>query len=306
MKIKSPTIERQIIISNDHRRKYGARIDFEVLSSGDIADLENVSLLLPSGRIMTIKSSDMAPWEKGKCYAGVLEGFTTATAAEEAGIIMYQALLSCAINLNFGIKFHYSSQEPSAVFDRTQSCGFKVVAYGSRSFSQPLFLEKLFSALSSQKIDRQMILSMELFSAAQLETSLRTKFVMTVSALEPLAKQESVSTEISDIIKKLTDLLNSFTIPQNIKDSLRSRINELNRESVGLALRRLCEIWFPNEPIARNDITEIYKLRSQLLHEGQLNDKDILLHDETIKISNYLQRIYNNEISKNTINNSLI
>lgn len=109
---KPPAVERQLILSRDQRRKYGAQVKFEVLMSLHIGELDNVSLLLPDGTIATIEPDDMAPWESGRRYIASLEGFATATSAEQAGHRLYQTLLACAVGLNFGMRFQYSTHEP--------------------------------------------------------------------------------------------------------------------------------------------------------------------------------------------------
>lgn len=55
---KPPLIERQLIAARDHRRKYGARLTFQIRRSAHIGDLENVSLLLPDGSLAIIQPDD--------------------------------------------------------------------------------------------------------------------------------------------------------------------------------------------------------------------------------------------------------
>ena len=170
------------------------RVKFEVLTV-DIGELDNTTLLLPDGSIVTIAPDEMAPWENGRRYVATLEGFSTATKAEGAGHRFYQSLLACAVGLNFGMRFQYSSHEPPAVFDRTASEGDRCVSYGVSFWPQDRFLDELFAAMTSPAVDQRVLLSMELFAAAQLEASQRTKFVMAVSALEPLAHQLQLGAE---------------------------------------------------------------------------------------------------------------
>lgn len=293
---KPPLVERQLILSRDQRRKYGVRIKFEVLKSLDIGELDNATLLLPDGPIVTIVPDQMAPWENGRRYMATLEGFSTATAAESAGHRLYQTLLACAVGLNFGMRFQYSSHEPPEVFDRTVAEGIRCFAYGVTYWKQDQFLDELFAAMQSPAADQQTLLSMELFAAAQLEASQRTKFVMAVSALEPLAHQQQLGPTVSAEIDRLLGTFDQTRVPVELRDSLRGRIRELKRESVRQAIKRLCHTWFANEPDAQEAIDRAYQLRSELLHEGNLSDPDVLLAEELRVISYYLRRIYQQEL----------
>lgn len=294
--LKSPEFERQLILSRDQRRKYGARVTFEVRKSLDIGELDNATLMVPDGTIITIASDQMAPWEGGRRYVATLEGFSTAAAAEGAGHHLCQALLACAVGMKFGMRFRYGSHEPPAVFDRTVSEGCRALAFGVSFWDQDRFLDDFFAAMKSPAADRRVLLSMELFAAAHLEASQRTKFVMAVSALEPLAHQQLLDAEASNEIDRLLATFDSSAVPEELRDSLRGRIKDLKRESVRQALKRLCRHWFATEPEAHKAIDRAYKLRSELLHEGKLSDPDVLLDEELHSISYYLRRIYQQEL----------
>lgn len=293
---KPPVIERQLILLRDQRRKYGARVRFEVLTSKHFGELDNVSLLLPDGTIATIQPDEMAPWENGRRYVASLEGFATATAAEQAGHRIYQTLLAVALGQNFGMRFQYSTHEPPAVFDRTLSEGDRFSGYLTSVPAQDKFLDDLFVALKSPTVEQRVLLSMELFAAAQLEGSQRTQFVMAVSALEPLAHQEQLGPEASAVIDGLLDSFDAASVPTEIRVSLRGRIGDLKRESVRQAIKRLCKRWFEGESEAFLAIDRAYQLRSQLVHEGRLTDPDVLLGEELRVVSYYLRRIFELEL----------
>lgn len=293
---KPPAIERQLILAKDQRRKYGVRVRFEVLMNLHIGELDNVTLLLPDGTMATIEPDSMAPWESGKRYIATLEGFATATAAERAGHRLYQTFLACAVGLDFGIRFQYSSHEPPAVFDRTLSEGMRAGGYLTSTWPQDKFIEAMFAALASPSVEQRVLLSLELFAAAKLEASQRTQFVMAVSALEPLAHQQMLGPEASGAIDRLLASFDPLSAPADVRDSLRGRIRDLKRESVRQAIKRLCRRWFADEPAAHDAIDRAYQLRSELLHEGQLSDPDVLLADELRVVSFYLRRIYQQEL----------
>lgn len=290
---KPPIEERRLILATDQRRKYGARLVFQVQRAEYIGQLENVTLLIEDGTLATIEPGSVLSWEGGKRYNIEIKGFPTAGEAEEAGMKTAQALLLTAVSLNFGMRLNYHSHEPPTVFDRTVSTGclFSGEAFGS--WPQDVVLQELSKALKVPMKDRRLLLSMELFVAAALESNDRARFVMVVSALEPLAEQQSLGPEVGKVID---DLLQAFdnvtTIENEIKNSLRGRLIQLKRESVRQAMKRLCGVWLPNDRAAWQKLDRAYALRSEMLHEGRPNDLDILLADETREVSNLLRRIY--------------
>lgn len=293
---KPPQIERQLILAGDQRRKYGARLTFQVQRSAYIGDLENVTLLLPEGTIVSIQPGRLLEWESGKRYEVELVGFPTASEAENAGMQLAQALLLCAVSLDFGLRLSYASHEPPSVYDRTVSTDLTMFAEGYTSWPQQIVLDEFFRAISTPVKDRRLLLSMELFAAAALESNDRARFVMAVSALEPLAEQADMGPEVSEAVDGLCRLLEAQeSVPEHLRQSLRGRLLQLKRESVRQALKRLCGKWFPEEPTAWSTLDRAYALRSELLHEGRPNDLDILLHQETQAVGNYLRRIYQHE-----------
>lgn len=293
---KPPPIERQLILAQDQRRKYGSRLTFQVERSAYIGDLENVTLLLPEGTLATIQPGQLLESDGGKHYEIEIVGFPTASEAERAGMQMAQALLLCAISLDFGLRLSYHTHEPPAVFDRTVSTGLSMSASAYSYFPQQIVLNEFEKALAAPLRDRRLLLSMELLAAAALESNDRARFVMAVSALEPLAEQQPLGPEVSNAVDALcTQLDADASVPENLRQSIRGRLLQLKTESVRQALKRLCERWFPSELNAWTYIDHVYALRSELLHEGRPQDLDVLLHEETRSITNYLRRIYQQE-----------
>ncbi|UWE17686.1 hypothetical protein [Herbaspirillum huttiense] len=246
----------------------------------------------------TIRPDDAFDFEVegGKSYDLTVEGFPTASDAEVAGMQMAQALLLCAVSLDFGLRLSYTSHEPPTVFDRTISAGVSNLATGYTSWPQDVVLSELWSAIGTPLRDRRLLLSVELFASAALESNERARFVMTVSALEPLAIQETFGSDVSELVDSLAINLSANTsIPAGLKASLRGRLLQLKKESVRQALKRHCDRWFPDDADAWRSLDYAYGLRSELLHEGRPSDLDILLTEQTRKVANYLRTIYGKE-----------
>lgn len=295
---KTPSIERNLILAQDQRRKYGVRLTFQVQRAAYIGNLENVTLLLLDGTIAKIRPDQLLDWEGGKRYVMEIVGFPTASEAEAAGMQMAQALLLSAISLDFGLRLGYHSHEPPTVFDRTVGAGMSMSGEIFSSWPQNVVLDELEKAIATPVRDRRRLLSMELFAAAALESNDRARFVMAVSALEPLAEQQAMGAEVSRAVDALCAQFDADpSIPADMQQSVRGRLLQLKRESVRQALKRRCKTWFPGDPTAWTNIDRVYGLRSELLHEGRPNDLDVLLDEETRTITKYLRRIYQQEYS---------
>jgi hypothetical protein len=285
--------ERAIITQRDKKRPYGAKVTFQILHSASIGELENVTLLLESGAIATVKPAASASWEGGKRYQVMIEGFGTATSAEQEGLRFAQTMLIAAISLNFGLRLNYHAQAPAVVFERFRSDGATTSSEGVVGWTQPTVLSEIIDSCAYPVLDRTLILSMELYCAAFLELNERTRFVTVVSALEPLAKQQDLGPEVSKFVDGAIRSLNAaIGIDTSLHDSLKGRLNQLRQESVRQALLRLSANWFPGRNDVRQLIDHAYALRSQLLHEGALFNPDIDIGAETGRISNVLRSIY--------------
>lgn len=290
---KPPLEERRLILRRDERRKYGARLSFQVLMPSYFGNLENATLLLPDGTLALVEARLKSPSEVGARYELALSGYPTAAEAEEAGLRLSQTLLLLAISLNFGLRLDYRSHRPPTVFDRTVSLSMAMTAEGHAFYQQDMVLNEFFRALDVPLHDERLLLSMELFVASALESNDRARFIMAVSALEPLADQKPLGESVALTVDRLaTDLSGDPTIDPELRQSLLGRLLQLKEESVRQALRRVCTQWFSDDPLVWRTVDEAYALRSQLLHQGRLSDLDVLLHEETARISNVLRRVY--------------
>lgn len=80
-----PLTERSKIVSRPEKRRYGTKLVFQVLSKGFLGNLEHVTILLDDGAYVTLSPERQASWEGGQRFSLTLEGFPTASQAEEHG-----------------------------------------------------------------------------------------------------------------------------------------------------------------------------------------------------------------------------
>lgn len=281
-------------MSNNGKRPYGAKVQFRTRTAAEFGDIENISLSLPTGDAVSIQTTSSAPWEAGKHYVAILEAFPTATAAEAAGRRLAQALLWVAVTNDLPLKLNYQTYEPAAVFERNRPSGLVISGYLTVGRSQQSILDSLQEGLSRlPNPDPKLLLSLEIFCSAPLEGSERARFISLVSALEPLADPRDQSQAEIDFIHRCTRALREEdAIDSEAKTSLEARLLLLRKESISRALRRMTASALPGNEEAVRIVRTAYDLRSQLIHEGLPDDRDVDLAAEARGISDVIRHIY--------------
>jgi hypothetical protein len=138
---------------------------------------------------------------------------------------------------------------------------------------------------------------MEIFCASHLEASDPAIFLSTVSALEPLANAERLGPEVDTFIDEcLAQLGKKDEIQSEHRQSVRGRLNELRKESIRQALKRVIRAKLPEDTSAQTIIDYAYTLRSQLIHRGIPADLDIDFSVEIRKVSSILRHLYAKEL----------
>ena len=212
-----------------------------------------------------------------------------------------QALLWMAISTGVPLRLEYLSYEPASVFDRTASSGATMEGYAEAGFSPVIVFGELQDAFDRlPQPDEKLLLSMEIFCAARLETSQRAVFLALVSSLEPLAREADLGPEVHAFVDRAHDMLRGTeSIPDSMRASLEGRLLQLKAESIRQALRRLVRTVLPEMANAEEIIDEAYSLRSQLIHNGVPSDLDIDLGRESDVISTIVRKLYSKLLSRN-------
>lgn len=291
---KTPSEERAVILGKIEKRPYGVNVRIHLQTAGSIGNVEDVCVSLHTGAFLSISPTRTAPWEGGKKYIVTLEGFPTAASAEASGRRLVQALLWMAVSVDAPLRLEYLSYEPASVFERNRSTGATCEAYGEVRYDPNIVLGELQEAYALLKeTNEKLLLSMEIFCAARLESSQRAVFLALVSALEPLAQEAPLGEPVNQFVAECTTLLKaSTTIPLELRASLQGRLDQLRQESIRQALKRLTRETLPNQPEAPAAVDEAYALRSQLIHSGVPADLDIDLELESRSISAIIRDIY--------------
>lgn len=291
---KPPAEERAIIVRQPHKRPYGARVSVHLQTAASIGNLQDVCLLLPSGGYATVSRDTTAPWDGGDRVRFEIEGFSTATAAEAGGRRLVSALLWTAIKLNFPVRVDYRGYEPTAVFERLRSTGVQVSGFATVGWPPEKFLSEVHQAYGALPVpDPKVLLSMEIFAGARLESSERARFIACVSALEPLAEKQPLGSDVEKFVAETLELLKA-KIPERtpVRASLEGRIRQLRNESIRQAIKRMLSSSLPGDKAALRTVDDAYGLRSELVHSGRPDDLDTDLEAEYQRVASVICKLY--------------
>lgn len=270
---------RVFLSDKPSRNPYAAKITVTIGSNANLEFAGDVCLLVKESVIVTLQVLHREPRDEilnvTKVQA-LVEGFATAAEAEQYGLRLSLALLWTAISKQFSMRLDYHTPLPTMVYDRTQHGGMSMSAEGRvyRNLQVADFTKMLNQGLSSTSISTEnLLLSMELFTSAHMETTERARFIALVSSLEPLAKAKKLGPQVDTIIKQFgKELSTNEYIDEKTKLSLNGQLQQLRKESIGQAIARVVRQLLPQNKEALQVIQEAYDLRSKILHEGAKPD----------------------------------
>jgi hypothetical protein len=288
------TTERVTIQREPHRRPYGSRVDIVLGNSDRFAFDAEASLLVSNNCIVRLRpGTGTIGGDKVQKITAMIEGFATAGEAEQAGLKFSMSMLWLAISMACPLRLEYHTPLPCAVYDRTQRRGLTARgdAHLLRTSSAAKVVELIDQVFGSDfEVDRQLLLSMELFAAARLEITERARFIGLVSALEPLARQETLETPVPELVHTFLEQLDATEgSSDSVRRSLEGRIRGLGRESIAQAIARLVMAQLPDDADALAVVKDAYSIRSTILHDGS-TDAD--LDTKGRRVEAVIRRIY--------------
>lgn len=285
---KKTNLEIHTIANSHNRRPYASKIAIVLPKGLEYGFDGETSLLLEEPYIVRIKPNSP------QNFIAFIEGFATAGEAEKMGLKLSLALLWSAISRKWPLKIDYHTPQPCMVFDRTQNQG------GGFGFSASMTVRSGASQVANLieqvlskplEFNPRLLISMELFTSARLETTERAKFIGLVSSLEPLATSDSyMNEELNCLITNLTAEVEKLdSLSDKMKLSIKSRANALKAESISQAMTRFVSRFFDQNSEAIEIVKDAYNLRSKILHEG-IFDAD--LDEKGNKLEDVIRHIY--------------
>jgi len=283
---KKSILERRVIHTSKNRRPYGAKLEFLLQDHYTFKFDGDCSLLIEKGLVLNVKPKNDNPHLKGGCVEVIIDGFATAGEAEKAGLKIALGLLWSAVSKSYSARLLYKTPLPCKVYDRTASVGDS--CFGLATISMNLTLDTLVNPINEilsvpSDVDPKLLVALELFVSAKLETTARSKFVGLVSSLEPLATQEIYDIdELNELLSSFDQQLKDSNLERSLKNSLQGRARDLKRESVSRAIKRMVSEKLPNDTQSMTAIVEAYNIRSSILHEGA-TDADLELKSKEVE-----------------------
>jgi len=285
-------VERNTIYTSKNRRPYGVKLKFILQEHYDFQLEGACSLLVANGLIFEIAPENENPHLKGYCIKVVVDGFATADEAEQVGLKVALGLLWSAVSKSYSARLLYKTPLPCTVYDRNASRGATMRGYGTVSMSYGLdaLTDPINQILKSESaVNPKLLVAVEIFASAKLETTERAKFVGLVSSLEPLSTQEKYEIdELNELINNFKKKIESSELDELLQNSLKGRVEQLKIESVSRSIRRMVKSKLPNDKKSLELVEYAYGLRSKILHEGA-TDAD--LEQKTIEVESVIKKL---------------
>jgi hypothetical protein len=205
-----------------------------------------------------------------------LDAFASASEAERAGRLLTTSFLWFAAFKRVTIGFRKRTGDYLfAIRDRTQSAG--ITGEGKGRFFYKVAPDELASVAEQAfkaeiDVSQSVLISMEFFAAARLESTQRARFISLMTALEALAEQADYGDELGKVLFEFAREIESHPKLQGpdmtpLRTSLSGRIRQLRTESVRQAILRTVRQHVDDENAVRF-VDKAYGIRSKMLHEG--------------------------------------
>ena len=125
--------------------------------------------------------------------------------------------------------------------------------------------------------DPALRLAIDVFVNSCFEGSPVASFLARITVLEILKTQAEQPPAVKNLIERFqgetAELVALQDLDQSLADSLRGSLERLKKESIGAAIRKLVSRVLG--PEAARSATDLYTIRSALIHEGIISEEDI-------------------------------
>jgi len=169
----------------------------------------------------------------------------------------------------------------------------------SLGLSMPILLSSFGDNLNNaanliDKLDKKQLLALELYNLVHFETSKRTKFVILITAIECLTKQEKNSPQLIEQVDKLIKIAEESDIEQ--KEYLINRLQNIKSESHLASCKR-----FIKEKLGKEEeiiaFKKYYNIRGDIVHDGR-EQEGINLDHQLSGLNNLISKLLNAAISE--------
>ena len=185
--------------------------------------------------------------------------------------------------------------------DLSRVMQFKLGAIGVAPASYPDFPDALASEVSRQTAghtpDEKLETARDLFMAAEIEQSPRSRFLILVTALEVLATRDQRSDELQAHIDSLTCMTSDAMKSSVNRDEMKGLIDALDgpqrKQSIASAIRQLAVSapgYGDKRRLTKSKITDYYDARSTIVHDG-VEPEDFDINEATSWVRNLVRTL---------------
>jgi hypothetical protein len=124
-------------------------------------------------------------------------------------------------------------------------------------------------------------LALELYARSHFETSVRTRFLSLINAVEAVSVQQERSKEAGALVDELAKLVQGAEVALDDREAMLGTIARMKVESIGQACRRVVKCRVGGATYGKKEAAQFfrrcYDIRSDLLHEGDVPDSNHVL-----------------------------
>lgn len=254
---------------------YGFEIRIRVARDSLInSDAEWLSLSVPSSELEFL----LKPTTEGKAISDsrelIISGgeFTSKEQAAKVAEELRRSLLLSGAQLRIGIELNVE------VFDE-ESRKFVIrfkMPYTPEAPQVRFHAAFERASTKSNMLSEKQTLALELYNLHHFETSKRARFLTLVIAVESLSERKERSEMAVNLVESIMSLASNSDLPDGEKQSLLSSLKDLKEESIGRTCRELVGKYLAGNQYggmaAKKFFNECYSMRSQLVHDGELED----------------------------------
>lgn len=295
---KKQVEERRAIHDSPPRRPYGAKLTLLLEKETKFPIEGKCELLISPNYIIRLEPGHDEEESKQQTWDIYVEGFATACEAEQAGLQVALGFFWSAVQGGFSIRLKYHTPLPCMVYDRNKSLGARFSDFASLTVTKGInnIVNPLDQVLRKEEaLDPKLLVAVELFASARLETTERARFVGLVSSLEPVAEQDAIEfDDFSSLVKEFKERVSDLDIDEPLKNSLKGRIEQLKRESIARAIQKLVSTCLPGDVEALRLVKDAYNIKSAVLHDGS-TDADLSAKSREIEV--VIRKIFQQLIS---------
>lgn len=217
---------------------------------------------------------------------------------QDYGILLDSSLQTGGITTDYKKMVYNQSGlvlDNSFIGVKVVDCNTKYIGVESAILGAKMPIEKFEQALNNYlstnlDIDNKLIRAIEIFNSTKFISKYNqsARFLLCMVAIECLIEQKKSDKKVIKIVDSAIKKVRWSCIDKQEKQSVKSSLEHLKRESIGRSGRKLIEELFLHSGNKYNDLDPVnffskaYDLRSKFVHNGDTETKHFSIYESTI------------------------